>query len=303
MPIQIGSKTLSSAGVLSRLKTGYIVIRESISILRNNPTLAAFPVVAGLAGLVFILTVGIPTLGVATLENDVSAVVGLAGAAGIYFGTAFIAAFFSAGLVDQTRTVLQGGTPSLKAGLQSAWQVKTPLVVWAVITATVGLIIDALSESDSIGAQVLGAVLGVSWSVLTFFIIPVIVFEKPSTTEMFRQSGQTFKETYGETLISMFGATIAGLAVGVPFFLAGVAALEILATPLVGGPLIIIGVALAQVVSFTIRGIVKTGLYFYAQERQRPSEFNRIFDALDLSEQSDPDTSSPKNTGPQFGGV
>lgn len=239
----------------------------------------------------------------ATLDNNASAVIAFTGAAAIYFGTAFIAAFFSAGLVDQTRTVLQGGDPSLRAGLQSAWGVKTPLIIWAVISATVGLIIDAISESDSIFAQILAVVLGVSWSLLTFFIIPVIVFEKPSTTDMFRQSGQRFKETYGETIIGMFGATIAGLVVGIPFFLAGVAALEILGSLLVGGPLIIIGIALAQVVSFTIRGIVKTGLYFYAQEGQRPNEFNQIFDALDLSAQSDSDTDSPKNTGPQFDDV
>ena len=303
MPIQIGSKTRSSAGALSRVKTGYILIRESIGILRNNRTLAAFPIVAGLAGLGFILAIGAPTVGVTTFDNDASTIVAFAGAAGIYFGTAFIAAFFSAGLVDQTRTVLQGGDPSLKAGLRSAWRVKTPLVVWAVISATVGLIIDAISESDSVFAQILAAVLGVSWSLLTFFIIPVIVFENPSTTEMFRQSGQRFKETYGETIIGMFGATIAGLVVGIPFFLAGLAALEILGSLLVGIPLVIIGIALAQVVSFTVRGIVKTGLYFYAEEGQRPDEFNQIFDALDLSERSESDTDGPQNTGPQFGGV
>lgn len=303
MPIQIGSKTLSSAGALSRVKTGYIVIRESIGILRNNRTLAAFPIVAGLAGLAFILAIGAPTIGVSTLDSDISTVGALAGATLIYFGTAFIAAFFSAGLVDQTQTVLEGDDASIKAGLRSAWEVKTPLVIWAIISASVGLIIDAISESDSVFAQILAMVIGVAWSLLTFFIIPVIVFEKPSTTEMFRQSGQRFKETYGETIIGMFGATIAGLLIGIPFFMAGIAALEVLGSLLIGGPLIVIGVALAQIVSFTIRGIVKTGLYFYAEEGQRPNEFNQIFDALDLSKQSDSDTDSSQNAGAQFGGI
>ncbi|ERG88011.1 MAG: hypothetical protein J07HX5_00152 [halophilic archaeon J07HX5] len=167
------------------------------------------------------------------------------------------------------------------------------------ISATVGLLLDALTESDSLPAQIISGVLGVSWALLTFFIIPVIVFEKPSTTGMFRQSGQTFKKTYGESVVSLFGATVVGLLAALPFVAVGGAIILVTGVTAAALPFIVIGVAVGQVVTFSIRGIVKTGLYFYAQEGERPTEFDEIFDQLNLSGQRD----GAQTTGSQFGGI
>jgi hypothetical protein len=128
----------------------------------------------------------------------------------------------------------------------------------------------------------IGLVIGLAWTVLTFFIIPVAVLNEDSSVwSMFSESGQTFRERWGETVIGL----------GLPRVLGGVVAVAGLAfgfllEDLGGGvyvyaPVMISAVVLSQLLSTTIRGILKTSLYVYATEGKRPSELeDQDFDTL-----------------------
>lgn len=288
-------------GVLGRLKTGLVLTKQSVGVLRDNPRLTVFPVVSGAASLAFVAALLTPLLGAVVLDVDGPvAVLGLVTLAGLYLGTAFLSTFFAAALVDQTRAVLDGREPSLRAGVRAAWGVKRQLFAWALISATVGLILNSISESsDSVVAQVLSAVVGMAWTVLTFFVVPVVVFERPSLREMFTRSGETFKETYGETPVSLVGINVIAALAGVPLLGPGAYALFALDMLVVGVPLLVAGVAVVQLVSYTLGGIVKTGLYFYATEKSRPDEFGSVFDELDTGGGS----ATGGRSGPGFGGV
>jgi hypothetical protein len=288
-------------GVLGRLKTGLVLTKQSVGVLRDNPRLTVFPVVSGAASLAFVAALLTPLLGAVALDVDGPvAVLGLVTLAGLYLGTAFLSTFFAAALVDQTRAVLDGREPSLRAGVRAAWGVKRQLFAWALISATVGLVLNSISESsDSVVAQVLSAVVGMAWTVLTFFVVPVVVFEQPSLREMFTRSGETFKETYGETPVSLVGINVIAALAGVPLLGPGAYALFALDMLVVGVPLLVAGVAVVQLVSYTLGGIVKTGLYFYATEKSRPDEFGSVFDELDTGGGS----ATGGRPGPGFGGV
>ncbi len=288
-------------GVLGRLKTGLVLTKQSVGVLRDNPRLTVFPVVSGAASLAFVAALLTPLLGAVVLDVDGPvAVLGLVTLAGLYLGTAFLSTFFAAALVDQTRAVLDGREPSLRAGVRAAWGVKRQLFAWALISATVGLILNSISESsDSVVAQVLSAVVGMAWTVLTFFVVPVVVFERPSLREMFTRSGETFKETYGETPVSLVGINVIAALAGVPLLGPGAYALFALDMLVVGVPLLVAGVAVVQLVSYTLGGIVKTGLYFYATEKSRPDEFGSVFDELDTGGGS----ATGGRSGPGSGGV
>jgi len=283
---------------LGRIKRGYVLIRQSISVMREHPRLGLFPVVSGVASVAFLALLLTPMLGVLALDSNdtVMFVAGVGALVGLYLGMAFISAFFTAGLVHQTRAVLAGEEPSLRAGLQGAWGVKGRLFVWAFISATVGVILDAISESDSIVAQVLAAVFGIAWTLMTFFVVPVIVFEKPSIRGMFTRSAKTFKETFGETPISLIGVNIVAIVVALPLLAPGAYLLLAADILIAGAPLVIGGLLISQLISYTLRGIVKTSLYFYAEEGERPEEFDGVFDQLEGT------TGTSLSTGSTTGG-
>jgi hypothetical protein len=264
-------------GLFSRLKTGLVLTKDSVLLIRHNPKLALFPVVSGVAGLAFLgIFLGI-TFGLMSVASDAGAVVGLFLT---YLVLTFVSSFFAAGLVHQTREVLGGAEPSLKQGLAAAWERRRPLFIWALISATVGLIINAIESSDSRIARIVGLIFGVAWTLMTFFIVPVIVFERPSVTEMFKQSAGTFKQTWGETPISMIGVQVVALVVALPFLALGFGLFSAGVTIVAIG-VVLVGVLLAFLVTQTLQGVVKTTLYLYADDGTRPEEFDNVdFDGL-----------------------
>ena len=168
-------------GIFARLKMGWNLSMDSFQVLREHPQLALFPLVSGVAGLVYIALLFGGSFVLGLFEGNASyAVLFL-----LYLGSAFIAAFFNAGLVYSARQAFQGRTPTLKEGIAEAWRHKGPLFAWAVISAIVGMIIRAIEKQDSIVARIVAVVFSAAWSIITYFIIPVIVFEDQSVTGMF----------------------------------------------------------------------------------------------------------------------
>ena len=281
-------------GLLTRLKMGLVLTRDSLLVMRHNPKLFLFPLVGGVAGLAFLaLFLGV-TFGMMAITPEGGVLVGLFL---VYLALTFVSSFFTAGLVHQTREVLAGNEPSLQAGLAAAWEVKGKLLVWALIAATVGIIINAIENSDSRIARLFGTIFGFAWTVMTFFIIPSIVFEKASTTGMFKQSAGTFKQTWGETPISLIGINIVSMLVALPFVLPGIY-LFTLGVPLAGIAVALVGIVLSYLVGQTLQGVVKTTLYLYATEGKRPEEF----DDVDFDRLADEQGGRSRHAGPSYGG-
>ena len=268
-------------GLLNRLKMGAVLTKDSALLIRHNPGLLLFPVVSGVAGIGFLaLFLGV-TFGLAQVAADAGLIAGLFLA---YLALTFVSSFFAAGLVHQTRAVLAGNEPSLKAGLAAAWARKGPLFVWSVIAATVGIVINAIENSDSRIGRILGVVFGVAWTLMTFFIIPVIVFERTSTVGMFKESARKFKQTYGETPVSLIGIQLLSSLIALPFVLVGMYLNSIGIVPVAIG-LVLLGVVLSFIMTQTLGGVVKTALYFYAEEGKQPDEFDNVdFENLDTDQ-------------------
>ena len=272
-------------GLLARLRVGAVLTKDSLLLIRHHPRLVLFPILSGLFGIAFLgLFLGV-TFGLAAIAPEGGAIVGLLLA---YLALTFVSSLFTAGLVHQTREVLAGGEISLRDGLDAAWNRKTPLFVWSVIAATVGVVINMIEGSDSSVGRLFAVIFSVAWTLMTFFIIPVIVFERPTTTEMFKRSASTFKRTYGETPISLIAIQIVGLLVALPLIGSGLyLAMTGTVFGLLGIGLFLFGIVLSFIVSQTLQGVVKTSLYFYAEEGIKPEEFDNVdFDSLSEAQDS-----------------
>jgi hypothetical protein len=263
-------------GFFARLKMGWNLSKDSFAVLRDHPELALFPLVSGIAGLLYIALLfgGSFVLGVFDSESAGYAVLFL-----LYLGTAFIAAFFNAGLVHSAREAFEGRNPSLKGGIAAAWRHKGPLFAWAVISAVVGMALRAIESQDNIVADIAAVIFSVAWSIVTYFIIPVIVFEDVGVFGMFKRSGKTFKDTWGETAGAGFGVGIVsalfalvGIAVAVAVFFVLGDAVGVVGAIAVG----VVSILFAALLGTTLSGIAKTALYVYATEGKRPKAFDNV---------------------------
>lgn len=267
----------------SRLKTGLGLARRSISVLRDNPELLVFPVLGGAAGLAFVGLLFVGTLGTGVSDSVTTYVVLFVA----YFGSTFIATYFTAGLMYCTRQAMRGEDPTVRAGLDAASRNVSAIAVWAFVAAVVGVIIRVIEDSNELAAQIVAAVFALGWAVMTYFVVPVIVFEDVGVTEMFRRSGETVRETWGESLGAEAGV---GLVTVVLVVLAAVMGLIVLAAlgslvplfSLVGLAILAGLVILAGLIGQTLTGIAKTALYVYATEETAP----RYFEDMDFGGQS-----------------
>ncbi|ACV11910.1 conserved hypothetical protein [Halorhabdus utahensis DSM 12940] len=286
-------------GVIKRLMIGFGMARRSVRVLRTHPKLLVFPLIGGLSGLAFLATL----FGSLVFTGPFFEVPGPAIFVALfvaYLVETFIASFFTAALVVATRTAFRGDEPSIRAALAAAWQRKLPLLVWSVVAAIVGVILRAIESEDNLVAHLLAAVFAVAWSVMTYFVVPVIVFRDPSITELFKESARTFKDTWGESIGAM-GAidvvtvllALGGVVLGAITYVAtaGLGTVQLVATLSVGGTAVVIGLLVGKALS----GIAKTALYVYATEHTAPKHF----EDMDFGELGGARSSSTAGT---FGG-
>jgi len=264
-------------GFFTRLKTGWGLAMDSLDVLRDDPELAVFPFVAGVAGLLY---VGV-LFGVVTVAN-VRGPAGYVALFAFYVGTTFVASFFTAGLVHETREAFAGREPSFRGGLAAAWSNVGTLLAWALVAATVGLVIRAVENRSGVVGDVVAGLIGVAWSILTYFVVPVIVFEDVGVTDAISRSGQTFKDTWGETAGAGFGVGLVTLLfVGAAL---AVGAVLVVAASSVGSGLGTVGalavgavlVVIAYLASVTLGAIARTALYVYAAEGETPAQFGDV---------------------------
>lgn len=270
-------------GIFRRFKVGFGMARRSGRVLRAHPKLLVFPLIGGISGIAFLVTLfGSLFLANSLLEGGAVVYAALFAA---YLVETFIASFSTAALVAATRTVFEGGEPSIRGALATAWERRLPILLWSVIAATVGVLIRMIESQDNFVAQIIAGVFAVAWSVMTYFVVPVIIFRDPSPTEMIKESGRTFKDTWGESLGAMGTIdlvtvllALVGAVLGALTFVAtaGLGAVQLLATVLVGGTAIIFALLLGK----TLSGVAKTALYVYTTEQTAPEHF----EDMDFSE-------------------
>ena len=189
-----------------------------------------------------------------------------------YFVAYFIGIFFNAAVVGAATIRLQGGDPTLKDGLRMAWSKKGKIAGWAAVSATVGLILRSLEERAGFVGRIVINIIGAAWSAVTFFVVPVLLYEPVGVGQGIKRSATIFKQRWGETFV---GAGSIGIAV---FLLAFPLAVIVGALAQVAVPLAVavgvVGFGLLIAVSTALSGIFNAALYRYATTGQAPGSFS-----------------------------
>ena len=179
-----------------------------------------------------------------------------------YFVTYFIAIFFNAAVVGAATIRLQGGDPTLRDGLRMASKHVGKIAGWAVISATVGLILRTLSERAGIVGRIAIALVGAAWGAITFFVVPALLFEPVGVIDGIKRSGSIFKQRWGETFVGQGAIGLAMFLIALP--LVGIGALLAMAAMPIGITFIVLAVAVISAVGSAVSGIFNAALYRFA---------------------------------------
>jgi len=185
-----------------------------------------------------------------------------------------VSIFFQCAIVAGASQRLAGGEPTLASALGAAWRRMPSIFAWGIVAATVGMILQAISERSGLLGKIVVALVGAAWSLATYFVVPVLVLEERTMGDTFKRSLQIVREKWGEAAIGGAGIGLAALFLfWLPLFalvgLVAYAGLTIVA--------IVIGVlgAAAGVVFFgTLQSVYLASLYRYATVGEAPAGFD-----------------------------
>jgi hypothetical protein len=252
------------------------LVKTSFSILRQDKELLIFPLMSGIALLLITATFAVPFFVVS--GSDIAMVI----LAFVYYVvTSYVAIFANAAVAGAALMRLQGEDPTFNDAFSAAQSRADKIFGWALISATVGMVLQALRDDDNVIGNIVLSIIGVAWSVATFLVVPILVAENVGPIEAIKRSSAMLRQTFGQQIIGNFSIS------GVFFllFLAGVIPLALVGFALSAiAPVLVIPVVIAGVlfvlalvlVSSAVSGIFTAAVYAYASNDVQID--NQIFD-------------------------
>lgn len=241
-------------GFFTRIGNGWELVKVSLDTINKNKSLLLFPVFS-----VFSLVLILGTFlggtffffgdSLEQLFNDEESgqIAGYAVVFVYYFINFFIVVFFNSALIFCAVKILNGEETTLGEGISFAMSKIGKIVAWAAVASTVGTLLQVLQNNGKIGKFV-ASLFGLAWSLLTFFVVPVLIFEDKGVIDTIKQSGRMMRDKWGESLagnvsfgIFHFLGIVVGILVGIA--LAGAV------NPILG---IVVGICIVILVSTVI---------------------------------------------------
>lgn len=265
--------------MFKRLSNSWNLVKASWAVLLADKELIIFPILSGIASLVVIASFAVPMF-LAGIFEELFAGVGAAQVVGyiliflFYLAQYFVILFSNTALVGAAMIRLEGGDPTVRDGLRIAWQHVGGLLVYAIISATVGLILRWLSERGILG-RLASSFLGLAWGLATFLVIPVLVVENVSPMEAIKRSTRMLKDTWGEQIAGNFSIGVVFSIIILLTILTGVVvtiaissltgSIALIVASVVFFILIIIGLAF---INTTLNGIYAAAVYRFAAGKE-----------------------------------
>lgn len=272
-------------GGYGRLAGSWELLKASARVLRSDKELLIFPFVSALATLAVTITFIVPMIlaglidRIATGQSNVQ-IVGAVVAFVYYLIQYFIIFFTNTALVGAALIRLDGGNPTVGDGFRIAAARAGSILGYALIAATVGMVLRWIAERFGLVGQIVSGLLGATWNIATFLVVPVLVVENVGPVDAVKRSTSLLKRTWGEQIIGNLGIglafgllTLAVMLLFVPAFMLAVQAQSLAAIVGVAAALIIV-VLFLSLISAALSGIYRAAVYRYAATGQVAPGFN-----------------------------
>lgn len=270
----------------NRLQNSWELVKASAKVLEQDKGLLVFPLLSALASVVLIVSFFVPVLAIDPLRRAFDGDQGTTLAAALtfvfYLLQYFIIFFANAALVGATLIRLRGGTPTVGEGLRIAARHIGSIFVYALISATVGMVLRAIAERAGFIGRIITGFLGAAWSIATFLTVPILVSEGIGPMDAVSRSMALLKKSWGEQLVAGAGIGLVfnwllilsiALFAGGMWLTAGVFNSPIASLPVIG--LLFVWVLGLCLLRATLSGIFAAALYRFAAE----GEVGSVFDA------------------------
>jgi hypothetical protein len=262
---------------MGRWSRSVALTKMSFQVIRKDKEILLFPVISGITSMIVMASffgswLFLTNFDIQGMQNNPFSYVLIFL---FYLVSYFVVIFFNVALVACSMKRLEGGDPTVRYGLNFAAGRIKAILKWALVAATVGLILRMISERSGVIGKVIIGLIGAGWSIATYFVVPIIAFEDVGPLQAIKRSLGLLRGTWGEGLLSNLG-------IGLIFFaLALLGILPLILVVFTGNLWLIVAVGIAVIVYWVLLAVLAstasvvllTALYRYATTGKISEEF------------------------------
>jgi hypothetical protein len=256
-----------------RIANSWELIKASAAVLQADKELIAFPIVSAIGVLLATITFFLPLAFAGAFDALLAGgatVLGIVVLFLFYLVQYFVIIFANSALVGAAMIRLGGGDPTLGDGFRIAFSRFGAILGYALISATVGVVLRLLSERAGSLGRIVVSLVGLAWNIATYLVVPVLVVEEVGPVDAVKRSVSLLRRTWGEQIA---GNLSIGLVFGLVALLVGILGVglivlaitwEVLALVVAAVVVIVLLLTILALVSSTLSGIYTAAVYQYA---------------------------------------
>lgn len=270
--------------MFEKFSHSWSLVKASASVLRSDKELLIFPLLSAISCIIVAATFFVPAMFagmLSGLDREHMSPLFYVFMFAFYVVQYFVIIFFNSALIGAAMIRLNGGDPTVADGFRIAMSKLPAILGYAMIAATVGVILRALQErAGFIGRFVIGLI-GLAWTVASFLVVPVLVSQDIGPIDAVKRSAELLKKTWGQNLIGTGGI---GLVFGLGFFALVIVAGGLIALAVKSGILVItitaivaavVALLLLILIQAALQGVYAAALYRYATEGDAGQGFDK----------------------------
>lgn len=271
---------------MGKFARSWELMKASAGVLRSDKSLLVFPLLSGICSLVVMASFLIPVASM-TLEGERLGVEykhGLSTASwtllfAFYLVQYFVIIFFNTALAGVALKRLRGEEASVSAGLALAGSRIGAIFGYALIAATVGLLLRMVQERLGLIGRFIVGLIGLAWTVATFLVVPVLAGEGIGPVDAVKRSVELLRRTWGENLIGNAGLSVVFGLIGFLLALVSVAlvvgafATQSMVAGVTAVAIVVLAFIVLALVQSSLQGVYAAALYRYAEEGEAGAGF------------------------------
>jgi hypothetical protein len=263
-------------------------MKASATVLRSDKSLLVFPLLSGLCTLLvaasFLIPIALMVIGGEHAGQDFHQRTS-AGAYlllfAFYLVQYFVIIFFQTALTGVALMHLRGEPTSVSAGFALARSRLPHILGYALIAATVGLVLRMVQERLGLIGRLVVGFLGLAWTVATFLVVPILASEDTGPFDAVKRSVELLKRSWGENLIGnggigvVFGLLMLVAVLVGAVLIGGAVALQSVVAIVLAVTVVVLGFIMLGLVQSSLQGIYSAALYRYAEAGEASVGFDQ----------------------------
>ncbi|THD07956.1 DUF6159 family protein [Rhodanobacter lindaniclasticus] len=266
----------------------WALMKASAAVLRSDKSLLVFPLLSGLCTLLvaasFLIPVGVMVIGGEHAGADFHERMSVGSYLlmfAFYLVQYFVIIFFQTALTGVALMHLRGEPTSVGAGFALARARLPQILGYALIAATVGLLLRMVQERLGLIGRFVVGLIGLAWTVATFLVVPVLASRDVGPIDAVKHSVELLKRSWGENLIGQGGI---GVVFGLLIFVAvlvgallvgGAIAMHSIVAVVAAVVIVVLGFILLGLIQSALQGIYAAALYRYAEAGEASAGFDQ----------------------------